>query len=148
MGFGWKKSGSKNRECTGKCRWERAGFTPSWLNSDCRLISPKSWARIWKDRWRLYTSWNKKRWDFRGILTFTIDPEDAKDFDDALSFEYLPDGHYRIGVHIADVTHYVHRIQSSKKAYDRATSVYLVDRTIPMLPERLSTDYVPCVQRR
>lgn len=81
----------------------------------------------------------KKRWDFREVLTFTIDPEDAKDFDDALSFEYLPGGIYRIGVHIADVTHYVHPDSAlEKEAFDRATSVYLVDRTIPMLPERLS----------
>lgn len=81
----------------------------------------------------------KKRWDFREVLTFTIDPEDAKDFDDALSFEYLPNGNYRVGIHIADVTHYVDpKSELEKEAFDRATSVYLVDRTIPMLPERLS----------
>jgi ribonuclease R len=81
----------------------------------------------------------KSRGDFREITTFTIDPADAKDFDDALSFRRLDNGNYEIGVHIADVTHYV-RINSGldKEAYDRATSVYLVDRTIPMLPERLS----------
>jgi ribonuclease R len=81
----------------------------------------------------------KRRRDFRDITTFTIDPEDAKDFDDALSFKKLDNGHYEIGVHIADVTHYV-RTDSAleKEAYDRATSVYLVDRTIPMLPEHLS----------
>lgn len=81
----------------------------------------------------------KKRRDFRDITTFTIDPEDAKDFDDALSFRNLENGHYEIGIHIADVTHYVKPNSAlEKEAYDRATSVYLVDRTIPMLPEKLS----------
>ena len=81
----------------------------------------------------------KKRRDFRGISTFTIDPEDAKDFDDALSFRKLENDHYEIGVHIADVTHYVTPNSAlEKEAFDRATSVYLVDRTIPMLPEKLS----------
>ena len=83
----------------------------------------------------------KKRWDFRDVTTFTIDPEDAKDFDDAISFRKLEDGVYEIGVHIADVTHYVKPNSSlEEEAFDRATSVYLVDRTIPMLPERLSNE--------
>lgn len=81
----------------------------------------------------------KKRKDFREILTFTIDPEDAKDFDDAISFRHLDKGRYEVGVHIADVTHYIKPGTGlDEDAYDRATSVYLVDRTVPMLPERLS----------
>lgn len=81
----------------------------------------------------------KGRRDFRETLTFTIDPADAKDFDDAISFKKLPNGNYEIGVHIADVSHYVKpKTELDKEAYERATSVYLVDRVIPMLPERLS----------
>ena len=81
----------------------------------------------------------KKRVDFRETLTFTIDPEDAKDFDDALSFKKLENGNYEIGVHIADVSHYVRvGTKLDENAFERATSVYLVDRTIPMLPEVLS----------
>ena len=79
-----------------------------------------------------------RREDFREVLTFTIDPRDAKDFDDALSFREMPDGMYEVGVHIADVSHYVHEGDIiDREAQKRATSVYLVDRTIPMLPERL-----------
>ena len=80
-----------------------------------------------------------KREDFRGVTTFTIDPRDAKDFDDALSIRQLANGNWEVGVHIADVTHYVTPNSTiDKEARERATSVYLVDRTIPMLPERLS----------
>lgn len=83
----------------------------------------------------------KKRKDLRKITTFTIDPDDAKDFDDALSFREIKKGVYEIGIHIADVSYYV-RPNSvlDKEALERATSVYLVDRTIPMLPEVLSND--------
>jgi ribonuclease R len=80
-----------------------------------------------------------KRRDMRDIPTFTIDPSDAKDFDDAISYRRLENGNLEIGVHIADVTHFVKpKTMLEKEAYHRATSVYLVDRTIPMLPERLS----------
>lgn len=79
------------------------------------------------------------REDFRQTTTFTIDPRDAKDFDDALSIKLLENGHWEVGVHIADVTHYVKEGDIiDKEGETRATSVYLVDRTIPMLPERLS----------
>ena len=81
----------------------------------------------------------KKRRDYRNILTFTIDPVDAKDFDDALSFKKIDEESYEIGIHIADVSHYVQiGTLLDKEAYDRATSIYLVDRVIPMLPEKLS----------
>ena len=82
-----------------------------------------------------------RRRDMRDILTFTIDPDDAKDFDDALSFQVLETGNYQIGIHIADVTHYVAEGSAvDEEAYQRGTSVYLVDRVIPMLPERLCNE--------
>jgi ribonuclease R len=81
----------------------------------------------------------KNRRDMRGTTTFTIDPIDAKDFDDAISFKKLVNGNYEIGIHIADVSHYVNLdTELDKEARRRGTSVYLVDRTIPMLPEELS----------
>ncbi len=80
-----------------------------------------------------------RREDMRQVLTFTIDPKDAKDFDDALSIRPLGNGRYEVGVHIADVTHYVHPDTAlDREAQKRATSIYLVDRVIPMLPEHLS----------
>jgi len=82
-----------------------------------------------------------KRKDLRDILTFTIDPKDAKDFDDALSFQKLENGNYQIGVHIADVSHFVQPGSIlDDEAFERATSVYLVDRVVPMLPEILSNN--------
>ncbi len=81
----------------------------------------------------------KNRKDYRNVTTFTIDPYDAKDFDDALSVEKLDDKTFRIGVHIADVSHYIKENTAlEEEAYSRATSIYLVDRVVPMLPERLS----------
>lgn len=80
----------------------------------------------------------RERRDFRNTLTFTIDPADAKDFDDALSFRKLDNGNYEVGIHIADVSHYVRPgTVVDKEARERGTSVYLVDRTVPMLPEKL-----------
>ncbi len=82
-----------------------------------------------------------KRRDMRGVCTFTIDPKDAKDFDDALSIQKLDNGNWEIGVHIADVSHYVvPGTILDEEAYKRATSIYLVDRVVPMLPEVLSND--------
>ncbi|NJW53793.1 ribonuclease R [Salinimicrobium oceani] len=83
----------------------------------------------------------KNRRDMRETLTFTIDPKDAKDFDDALSFKELENGNFEIGIHIADVSHYVKPgTILDEEAYNRATSVYLVDRVVPMLPEILSNN--------
>ncbi len=83
----------------------------------------------------------KNRRDMRDVLTFTIDPKDAKDFDDALSYEKLENGNYEIGIHIADVSHYLKPgTELDDEAYERATSVYLVDRVVPMLPEILSNN--------
>lgn len=83
----------------------------------------------------------KKRRDMRDTLTFTIDPKDAKDFDDALSFKILENGNYEIGIHIADVSHYVEPgTILDDEAYERGTSIYLVDRVVPMLPEVLSNN--------
>ena len=83
----------------------------------------------------------EKRKDVREVLTFTIDPKDAKDFDDALSFQKLDNGNFEIGIHIADVSHYLEKeTVLDDEAYERATSVYLVDRVVPMLPEVLSNN--------
>ena len=89
----------------------------------------------------IFTAETPRRRDFRGATTFTIDPVDAKDFDDALSFKKLPSGNYEIGVHIADVSFFVREGTAlDAEARERGFSVYLVDRTIPMLPEALSND--------
>ncbi len=83
----------------------------------------------------------QKRRDFRKIFTCTIDPQDAKDFDDALSLKKLPNGNWEVGIHIADVSHYVkENTAMDREAYERGTSIYLADRVIPMLPEKLSNN--------
>lgn len=97
-------------------------------------------AQAWKDRYAKEDK-TKDRRDFSSVTTFTIDPADAKDFDDALSINYLDNGDFEIGVHIADVSHFVTPGTAlDKEAIKRGTSIYLVDRTIPMLPEILSND--------
>ena len=98
-------------------------------------------AEAKKIRGRITKKEIAKRRDFRSVTTFTIDPFDAKDFDDALSIQKLDNGHWEIGVHIADVTHYLQPDTAlDDEAIERATSVYLVDRVIPMLPEKLSNE--------
>jgi len=97
-------------------------------------------AESWKERYQKEDHLKDRR-DFRDTTTFTIDPDNAKDFDDAISFKKLPDGDYEIGIHIADVSHFVvPGTALDREAIHRGTSIYLVDRTIPMLPEILSND--------
>lgn len=97
-------------------------------------------ARSWKEKYKTEDKL-KDRKDFRETTTFTIDPADAKDFDDAISFKKLEGDSYEIGVHIADVSHFVvEKTALDREAQKRGTSIYLVDRTIPMLPEVLSND--------
>ena len=98
-------------------------------------------AKVLKEQGSITAREIEKRKDFRGVVTFTIDPHDAKDFDDALSIAKLPSGDIEVGIHIADVSYYVRPASPlDKEAQRRGTSVYLVDRTIPMLPEILSND--------
>src|SRR3989344_4826931 len=97
-------------------------------------------ADAWKEKYNKEDKL-KDRKDFRQTTTFTIDPADAKDFDDAISLKTLPNGDYEVGVHIADVSHFViEKTALDQEARKRGTSIYLVDRTIPMLPEILSND--------
>jgi len=109
------------------------GFNPAW--------SPEVIAESLKLPESIPQADIDKRRDFRGITTFTIDPATAKDFDDALSIRWLKNGHVEVGVHIADVSHYVKPDTAlDKEAYWRSTSVYLVDRVCPMLPEKISNE--------
>ena len=97
-------------------------------------------AQAWKEKYKKEDKL-KDRKDFRDRTTFTIDPEDAKDFDDAISLKILPSGDYEVGIHIADVSHFVmEKTELDREARKRGTSIYLVDRTIPMLPEVLSNN--------
>jgi ribonuclease R len=97
-------------------------------------------AQAWKERYAKEDKLKNRR-DFRTVTTFTIDPADAKDFDDALSLQRLENEDYEVGIHIADVSHFVEeKTELDREAKKRGTSIYLVDRTIPMLPEVLSND--------
>lgn len=110
----------------------QVGFPPK-VEKEAEVLEKKSRVASEKDI--------AERRDFRDVATFTIDPEDAKDFDDAISFQGVPGGLFEIGVHIADVSHYVSDgSELDKEAQHRGVSIYLVDRTIPMLPEVLSND--------
>lgn len=110
----------------------QVGF-PQKVEKEAELLEKKSRVISEKDI--------AERRDFRNVTTFTIDPEDAKDFDDAISFQGIPGGLFEIGVHIADVSHYVtDGSELDKEAQYRGVSIYLVDRTVPMLPEVLSND--------
>jgi ribonuclease R len=98
-------------------------------------------AKAQKLRFDLSDEESKRRLDLRHLVAFTIDPPDAKDFDDAVSLEILDNGHYHLGVHIADVSHFVKQGSViDREALERGTSVYLVDRVVPMLPEKLSNE--------
>ncbi len=104
-------------------------------------FSPEAMAEVEALAYEISDEEVERRRDMRETTTFTIDPVDAKDFDDALSVEILEDGKIEVGVHIADVSHYVKPgTQLDKEAYERSTSVYLVDRVLPMLPERISNE--------
>ena len=117
---------------------------PSWPSTDSHWSFPRTWKRNPKRFPRRSPPGDPQAARLPPVPTFTIDPIDAKDFDDALSIRPAGEGRWEIGIHIADVTHYIREhTRLDKEAYERATSVYLVDRTIPMLPENCRTVSVP-----
>ncbi len=114
-------------------------FKESVLKESKNIFSTQGGSASGGEHTKISREEISKRRDLRNTLTFTIDPKTAKDFDDAISFKKLPNGNYEIGVHIADVSHYVtEKSELDKEAYERGCSVYLPDRTIPMLPFELS----------